>query len=114
MSRAPTPTAYKPLVVEEAQPSTPEPVELPAPGPGHNSDLLKDVAQSVLVYIHPQAHKTLLRYSVEQTTFRGRVRVHDLIILALEEFFERRGLAGPVRAKDKPPRTRKGRGAAVE
>jgi hypothetical protein len=110
MSRAPAPTAYKPLIVEEEKPPAPETVELPE----RDSDLLKDVAQSVLVYIHPQAHKTLLRYSVEQTTFRGRVRVHDLIILALEEFFEHRGLAGPVRAKDKPARTRRGRGRSSD
>jgi hypothetical protein len=53
-----------------------------------------------MLYIHPSAAKTLQRYAVEQSGHRAKVKVHDLAIEALEEWFQRHGLPGPVRAKE--------------
>ena len=64
-----------------------------------SSELLRDVAQQYVVYLHPAAHKTIARYALEQSGHRNKVRPHDIIINALEDFFEKHGLPGPVRAK---------------
>lgn len=67
--------------------------------PESSSELLRDVAQQYVVYLHPAAHKTIARYALEQSGHRNKVRPHDIIINALEDFFEKHGLPGPVRAK---------------
>jgi hypothetical protein len=66
------------------------------------SDLLRDVAARLMIYVHPAAAKTLKRYALEQSAHKATVRVHDLVIEALEIFFEKNGLPGPVRAKEPP------------
>ncbi len=63
------------------------------------SELLRDIAQQYVVYLHPAAHKTIARYALEQSGHRNKVRPHDIIISAIEDFFEKHGLQGPVRAK---------------
>jgi hypothetical protein len=83
--------ANKPRIAE------PEPEELPPPA--RESELLRDVAQSILLYVHPAAHRQLLEESVRRSSFRNRVRVHDLIVEALEMYFEAKALPGPIRAK---------------
>ena len=85
--------------IQEQQPE-PEPAELPPPL-ARETELLKDVAQSVLIYLNPDAHKQLLEESVRRSSFRNRVRVHDLIIEALEAWFQDKALPGPVRAKER-------------
>jgi hypothetical protein len=66
------------------------------------SDLLRDVAARLMIYVHPGAAKTLKRYALEQSGHKATVKVHDLVLTALEEYFERNGLPGPVRAKEPP------------
>lgn len=100
MARAPT--AYKPLVMV----SEPEPEELPAAPRGSESELLKDIAQAVVFYMSEECHKALLRYSVEQSRLHARVRVHDLLTEALQEWVDSKGLNVKVRAKEKPVRGR--------
>lgn len=63
------------------------------------SELLRDIAQQYVIYLHPAAHKTIARYALEQSGHRNKVRPHDIIINAIEDFFEKHGLQGPVRAK---------------
>ena len=70
----------------------------------HESDLLRDVAARLMIYVHPAAAKTLKRYALEQSGHRATVRVHDLVIESLEAFFEKNGLPGPVRAKEPTPK----------
>ena len=98
---------YGNLTVAKPQPTAePEPEDLPPPA--RDSELLRDVAQSILLYVHPAAHRQLLEESVRRSSFRNRVRVHDLIVEALEMYFEAKALPGPIRAKEKP---RAGQGA---
>jgi hypothetical protein len=88
------------------QPAPPEPERRePAPPESADGDLLRDVAARLMLYIHPSAAKTLQRYAVEQSGHRAKVKVHDLAIEALEEWFQRHGLPGPVRAKEPAPRS---------
>jgi hypothetical protein len=86
--------------IQDPPAATQEPEELT--GPSKDGEYLKDVAQSVLLYISPEAHKQLLLYTAEQSSHRNRVRVHDCLIEALETWFETKGLPGPVRAKERP------------
>jgi hypothetical protein len=55
---------------------------------------LKDAAVQTVIYLHPAAAKALKRYAVDQD-----VKVHDLMIEALEAWFKNHGLQGPVRAE---------------
>ncbi len=70
------------------------PVPMPAAPPNHSRKTLREVASQVVLYLHPAAAKTLKHYAVEQG-----VKVHDLLIEALEDWFTKHGLRGPVRAK---------------
>ena len=79
---------YGNLTVAKIQ--EPEPEELPPPP--RESELLRDVAESILLYIHPDAHRQLLEESLRRSSFRNRVRVHDLILEALEMYFEAKAL----------------------
>ena len=98
-------TVANPKVQQQAEPIQ-EPEELPAAA--RDGEYLKDVAQSILLYISPEAHKQLLMYTAEQSSHRNRVRVHDCLIEAVEAWFREKGLPGPVRAKEK---VRAGQGA---
>jgi hypothetical protein len=55
---------------------------------------LKDAAVQTVIYLHPAAAKALKRYALDQD-----VKVHDLLIEALEGWFKSHGLQGPVRAE---------------
>ena len=92
---------------EEKQPESPA-IEAPQP-PQKESQLLRDVAAHIMVYIHPDAAKALATYALAQSGHRNKVRVHDLIIEALEDWFRKHGLREPVRAKSKE-QTGRGRG----
>jgi hypothetical protein len=60
-----------------------------------------DKSAPTLVYIHPAGKHQLRQYAVSQGL---KTKVHDLMIEALEEWGERRGLAGPWRVPPSKPR----------
>jgi hypothetical protein len=107
MARKITPVSYDALTIGRKDPEpeveavSPDVAGFPSPPAPVAGELLKDIAQQYVIYLHPAAHKTIARYALEQSSFRSKVRPHDLIIQAIEEFFERNGLPGPVRAKPK-------------
>jgi hypothetical protein len=105
MSKAP---AIYPKLVDE--PKAAPPPEQPT-APARDGELLTDVAHSVLVYMSPDGHKALARMAVEESRLHSKVKVHDLILLAMQEFGDRRGLSVTFRAKPKPG---KGRGQVSE
>jgi len=61
---------------------------------------LKDISAQLMLYIHPDAAKSLQRYALEQSTLGQKVKVHDLLIEAVEDWFRRHGLRETVRAKE--------------
>lgn len=61
---------------------------------------LKEVSAQLMLYIHPDAAKSLQRYALEQSAPGKKVKVHDLLIEAVEEWFRRHGLRETVRAKE--------------
>lgn len=58
---------------------------------------MRDDAAPVTLYLHPQARKALKRYAMENDT-----KVHDLMLDAMEAWFEAHGLGGPVRVQPNP------------
>jgi hypothetical protein len=80
--------------------------EQPAPRPNHpEAHLVKQRAQQVMLYMRPEAHKALNRYALEQTTFRNKIKPHDLLVEAVQEWFDKHGLREQVRVEPE-----KGRG----
>ena len=63
---------------------------------------LEDAADPSVLYLHPAGKKALRLYAVE----RG-VKVHDLLIEAVETWAESKGLAGPWRVPSSGPPRRK-------
>jgi hypothetical protein len=105
MARKAMPVSYDGLTLGRQEPEVPPPSTTPTPEPvatvgARAGELLKDVAQQYVLYLHPAAHKTIARYALEQSSYRNKVRPHDIIITAIEEYFERNGLPGPIRAKE--------------
>jgi hypothetical protein len=85
-------------------PETTEPVgqgaEQPVPRPNHpEAHLVKQRAQQVMIYMRPEAHKALNRYALEQTTFRNKIKPHDLLVEAVQEWFDKHGLREQVRVE---------------
>jgi hypothetical protein len=75
------------------QPKTPEPQKL--------ETKLRERAQAYMVYVDPEAAKTIAQYALTKSSFRNKVKAHDIWLQAMEEFFERNGLKGPVRVREK-------------
>ncbi len=78
---------------EEPQQTTPETRSARKKSAEKGGRTLKEVSAPHIIYLHPGAAKTLKRYAVDQN-----VKVHDLMIEALEDWFKGHGLKGPIRA----------------
>ena len=75
--------------------STPEATPLPERRPGRGGgSTLKEASAHLMMYLHPTAAKTLKRYALDQN-----VKVHDLLIEAVEDWFRAHGLKEQVRAE---------------
>jgi hypothetical protein len=100
------------------EPPQPAPAAAASPGPaaartlvdelevvqGRGRRPLEDAADPSVLYLHPIGKKALRLYAVE----RG-VKVHDLLIEAVEVWAADKGLAGPWRVPSSgPPRRRRG------
>jgi len=104
----------------EQQQAPPAPEALPTAGPSSSpsapsaearpnhpdAHLVKQRAQQVMIYMRPEAHKALNRYALEQSTFRNKIKPHDLLVEAVQDWFDKRGLREQVRVEPE-----KGRGA---
>jgi hypothetical protein len=60
---------------------------------------MRDDAAPVTLYLHPNARKKLRQYALDRD-----VKAHDLLLEAVEDWFEAHGLSGPVRVQ--PPAER--------
>jgi hypothetical protein len=78
----------------EPAPPRPEPEALQAAR-------LRERAQAYMVYVNPEAAKTIAEFALARSSFRHKVKAHDVWLQAMEEFFERNGLRGPVRVPEK-------------
>jgi hypothetical protein len=87
---------YSSVTLDEAEPPAPPARTRTARTAAKPTEArtLKDAAVQTVIYLHPAAAKALKRYAVDQD-----VKVHDLLIQALEGWFKAHGLQGPVRAE---------------
>ena len=77
-----------------APPSTPA-------GQGARRRPMESKADPTILYLHPDGKYELKRYALA----RGpKVKVHDLLLEALEEWAERHGITAPMRVPSERPR----------
>ena len=100
MARKPPPS-YEAMTLAPQATTPPPETALPAvrPPPRGGGKTLKDASAHVMLYLHPDAAKALQRYALEQSAPGRKVKVHDLLIEAVEDWFQRHGLREPIRAK---------------
>jgi hypothetical protein len=113
MSKRPgAPVSYAASLMVKPPPAVPSPSPAPAAGPealagdpaqARGRRPLEDAADPSVLYLHPAGKKSLRLYAVE----RG-VKVHDLLLEAIETWASDKGLAGPWRVPSSgPPRRRR-------
>jgi len=106
------PVSYGSTVKLTPPPADPPPAEstptAPAPlpsaeGPGARRRPMESKADPTILYLHPDGKYELKRYALA----RGpKVKVHDLLLEAVEEWAERHGISGPFRVPSERPRRR--------
>ena len=93
--------AHKPVSYDQlALVRAPEPEPAASAQEPGESELLRDVAARLMLYVNPDFHKALARYALEQSAFRRRKKLHDICIEALEAWAQTHGIDVPVRAKE--------------
>jgi hypothetical protein len=104
MTRRPqAPASYAASLAVEPVAAPVAPAATDAPQ-GRGRRPLEDKADPSVVYLHPAGKKSLRLYAVE----RG-VKVHDLLLEAIEAWAAEKGLAGPWRVPSAaPPRRQRG------
>ncbi len=112
--KAPPPVSYGddlalPGATPEKPPPSPALVPAPEPSPAAAAPAetrstrrpILDKSDPTIVYLDPRGKHQLRHYAVSQGL---RVRVHDLLLEAIEEWAEKRGLQGPFRSPNSKPR----------
>jgi hypothetical protein len=97
------PTSYGTQVKLKAPETlTPEPEVVPTPAePAGRRRPMETKSDPTIVYLHPDGKYELKRYALARG---AKVKVHDLLIEAIEEWAERHGIAGPFRVPSERPR----------
>ncbi len=91
------PTAAEPSVPASAATSAAE----PPVGQAGRRRPMESKADPTILYLHPDGKYELKRYALA----RGpKVKVHDLLLEAVEEWAERHGIAAPFRVPSERPR----------
>jgi hypothetical protein len=95
-----TPSAGDPPAVEStpiASPAVPPASE----GQGTRRRPMESKSDPTILYLHPDGKYELKRYALA----RGpKVKVHDLLLEAVEEWAERHGITAPMRVPSERPR----------
>jgi hypothetical protein len=89
---------------ETTAPALPDPPRAEPPavmGQGARRRPMESKADPTILYLHPDGKYELKRYALA----RGpKVKVHDLLLEALEEWAERHGITAPMRVPSERPR----------
>lgn len=87
---------------EKPEPRPATPSELETVGEGRGRRPLEDKSDPSVLYLHPAGKKALRLYAVEKGC-----KVHDLLLEAVEEWANARGLSGPWRVPSAGPARRR-------
>src|SRR4051794_15487689 len=96
MAKAKPPTSYgAPLKLRSPEPETPPPAAILHPEePIPRRRPMESKSDPTVLYLHPDGKYELKRFALA----RGpKVKVHDLLMEAIEEWAARHGLNGPFR-----------------
>lgn len=108
MSRKPV-LSYDNLAITEED--TPLPLEhrqvKPALKHSVESELLRDVAHQTMMYLHVDGVRALDEYALSESTLHHKVKRHDLILMAIEEWAIKRGINAQFRAKERKFKARR-------
>src|ERR671921_26827 len=97
---APSPAEPPPVESTPPSPAT-APVSEASVGQGTRRRPMESKADPTILYLHPDGKYELKRYALA----RGpKVKVHDLLLEALEEWAERHGITAPMRVPSERPR----------
>jgi hypothetical protein len=97
------PTSYgAPLKLRTPEPQmAPVPEEAQATEPVTRRRPMESKSDPTVLYLHPDGKYELKRFALA----RGpKVKVHDLLMEAIEEWAQRHGLTGPFRVPSERPR----------
>ncbi len=97
MSRKPSAISYDHLSIGPVANREPLPAQRSTDKPAPTLETkkkMRDDAAPVTLYLHPDARKALKRYALEQD-----LKVHDLLLEAVEEWFRSHGLGERVRVQ---------------
>ena len=103
LSYAASLTIKQPVVAKPTMPQQSAVTESSLPVLGRGRRPLEEAADPSVLYLHPTGKKALRLYAVE----RG-IKVHDLLLEAVETWAASKGLVGPWRVPSAgPPRRRR-------
>ena len=97
------PTSYgAPLKLRTSEPETKPPSEeAQTPEPGTRRRPMESKSDPTVLYLHPDGKYELKRFALA----RGpKIKVHDLLMEAIEDWAQRHGLTGPFRVPSERPR----------
>jgi hypothetical protein len=99
------PLSYENLAIVENEP-TPAPAAAPPAGEDPqactaDSELLRDVAHQTMMYLHVDGVRALDEYALAKSTLHRKIKRHDLIMEAIEEWAAKRGVKAQFRAKER-------------
>jgi hypothetical protein len=86
---------------------SPAPLELAPTTDGADSELLRDVAHQTMMYLHVDGVRALDEYALAKSTLHHKIKRHDLIVEAIEEWAEKRGIRARFRAKERKFKARR-------
>src|SRR6516162_11009821 len=97
------PLTYDHLTIVDEEPRKPPvPIEAPTP-PVHTaeSELLRDISHQTMLYLHVDGVRALDEYALAQSTLHHKIKRHDIILEAIEEWAAKRGIKAQFRAKER-------------
>jgi hypothetical protein len=103
------PLSYDHLTIVDEEPSKPQPtVEAPqAPAQTADSELLRDISHQTMLYLHVEGVRALDEYALAKSTLHHKIKRHDVILEAIEEWAAKRGIKALFRAKERKFKARR-------
>jgi hypothetical protein len=74
---------------------------LVTPEAAGDSELLRDVAHQTMMYLHVDGVRALDEYALAKSTLHRKIKRHDVIMEAIEEWAAKRGITAQFRAKER-------------
>jgi len=65
------------------------------------SELLRDVAHQTMLYLHVDGVRAIDEYALAKSTLHRKIKRHDVILQAIEEWAVRNGIKAQFRAKER-------------